>query len=460
MDFHRSAASRLPWHDRPGRPPSDRAPKDHPPTDHPPTGHSSTDPPPSRNAPRVRLLLIACAFGVALPAPARAAGLTYAEALELARQAAPAIAAGDAAIAGARAARPAAGTLPDPRLAAGIENLPIAGADRWSTTRDSGTMQRLALMQEVPNRAKRDARVRAVDARIERERAARALAALAVRREAALAWIGVHHAERRAALLDELRRENRLLLDTLPARIAAGQARPAELALARQAALDIDDRTDELARDVARARAELRRWIGPRADDVLAGEPAPPPAPTADQVRALLPRHAELAPYAPMREMAMAELAEADAERRGDWSWEIAYSRRPRYDDMVSFQVSIDLPWQRERRQQPVVESRRQEAVRIEAEREDLQRRLAAEVDALLADRAAVDAQLARLQSAGLALAAERVTLATAAYQAGRGDLADVLAARGDAVALRLRAIELEARRDALRVRLTTLVAE
>ena len=66
---------------------------------------------------------------------------------------------------------------------------------RRTTTRDSGTMQRLALMQEVPNRAKRDARVRAVDARIERERAARALAALAVRREAALAWIGVHHAD-------------------------------------------------------------------------------------------------------------------------------------------------------------------------------------------------------------------------------------------------------------------------
>mgnify|MGYP000887145109 CR=1 FL=1 len=47
-----------------------------------------------------------------------------------------------------------------------------------------------------------------------------------------------------------------------------------------------------------------------------------------------------------------AEVAEADAEKRGDWSWEVAYSRRPRYDDMVSFQLSFDLPWQRDRRQQ------------------------------------------------------------------------------------------------------------
>jgi len=398
-------------------------------------------------------------LAVSLHGPSVAAGLSYVEAIDLARQSAPALRAGDAAVAGAAAARPAAATLPDPRLAAGIENLPIAGPDRWSATRDGGTMQRLALMQEVPNRAKREARQQVAEARVERERATRAVTALSVKREVALAWLGVYHAERRLALLAELRRENQLLQDTLPARIAGSQSQPADLTMARQEALAIADRGDELARELMRARAELRRWVGLRADDPLVGPPMLP-AVTADAVRGGLHRHAELLAYAPMRDMVQAEMAEADADKRGDWAWEVAYNRRPRYDDMVSFQLSFDLPWQRDRRQQPAVEAKRQEALRIEAEREEALRRHAADVDAMLADTTALEAQLTRLQGTGLALSEERVRLATASYQAGRSDLGAVLAARAQAVDVRLRAIELEAQRDAVRVRLTTLIGE
>jgi outer membrane protein TolC len=52
------------------------------------------------------------------------------------------------------------------------------------------------------------------------------------------------------------------------------------------------------------------------------------------------------------------------------------------------------------------------------------------------------------------------VALALASYQAGRGDLGAVLAARREAVDTKLRLIDLDAQRAALRVRLTTLVAE
>lgn len=415
---------------------------------------------PCKSRPCHRPALAAALLAAALiPLPCTAAGLSYAEALDLARQTAPSLRAADAALAGATAALPAAATLPDPRLSAGLENVPVAGPDRWSVTRDTGTMQRLALMQEVPNRPKREARRLAAEARIERERAMVTQAALVVKRDAALAWLGAYHAGRRLALVAELRRENGLLQDTLPARIAAGQASPAELTMAKQEALAIDDRADELARDLRRARVALARWVGARADEPLTDPPVLA-AVAADDARGGLHRHAELAPYGPMRDMAAAELAEADAERHGDWAWELAYSRRPRYDDMVSFQISLDLPWQRDRRQQPVVEARRQEVLRIEAERDELLRRHAEDVEAMLAEAAALDTQLARLQGAGLALAAERVALALASYEAGRGDLGAVLTARSQAVDIRLRAIELESRRDAVRVGLSTLAAE
>ena len=85
------------------------------------------------------------------------------------------------------------------------------------------TMQRIGLMQEVPNRAKREAREAGAQARVERERAMLAVVQLAVQRDAALAWLAAHYAERRVAQLAELERENRLLQDTLDARIAAGR---------------------------------------------------------------------------------------------------------------------------------------------------------------------------------------------------------------------------------------------
>lgn len=409
-----------------------------------------------------RLIWLAALLGgraVAADASGAPDALTYAEAIELARQQAPALLAQQAVLAGSSSARPAASTLPDPRLSVGLENLPIAGPDRWSSTRDSGTMQRIALMQEVPNRAKRDAREQAALSRIDRDRAVLAATELAVRRDAGLAWLGVHFAATRLAQIAGLQRENRLLQDTLPARIAAGSAAPGDLTMARQEALLLADRADDLARDLRKARAELRRWIGARADAPLAGGVPQTPV-DGDRLRAALPHHAELAPFAPMREMAQAELVEADAEKRGDWSWELAYSRRPRYDDMVSFQLSFDLPWQRERRQQPLADAKRRELARIDAERDETLRRHAAETDAMLADLLALDAQVARLRDAGLPLADERVALATAAYQAGRGDLSAVLSARTQRLETLLRAIDLEAQRAALRVRLSTLIAE
>lgn len=404
---------------------------------------------------RTRLAVVA----LCLPALAQAA-LSFDDATRLAREQAPSLAAQQHALAGAQALQPGAATLPDPRLQLGIDNFPISGPDRWRLTRDFMTMQRIGVMQEVPNRGKRESRAAGAQARIERERAMLAVTQLAVQREAALAWLGVFFAERRAAQLGELERENRVVQDTLNSRIAAGSAMPAERTMARQDALMLADRRDDAVRDVAKARAALRRWVGARADEALAGEP-PAPAVEAQAVRAGLHRHAEIAPYAAMQAMAQAEVGEANAEQRGDWAWELAYQRRGvQYGDMVSFQLSFDLPWQKGQRQQPQILAKQKEVQRIEAERDETLRKHGEEIEGQLAELQALDAQRARLEGSGQALAAERVALAIASYQAGRGDLATVLTARREAVETRLRLIDLDAQRSTLRVRLTTLIAE
>jgi outer membrane protein, heavy metal efflux system len=390
---------------------------------------------------------------------AASAGLSFDETTRLAREQAPALQAQRSTLDGAQALLPAAGTLPDPRLIVGLDNLPVTGADRFSTTADFMTMQRIGLMQEVPNTAKREARAAGAQARIERERALLTVTELAVRRDAALAWLAVYFAESRAARLADLERENQLLQDTLDARIASGQALPAERTMARIDALMIADRRDDALRDVERARGSLRRWVGARAAEPLDGGP-PTLQVSAEQLRAELHRHAEIAPYDAMQAMARAEAREADAEQRGDWGWELVYSRRPQYGDMMSFQLVFDLPWDSERRQQPQLIAKQREAARIEAERADTLRRHGEEIDAQLAELKALDAQHARLERQALALNSERVALTLASYQAGRGDLGAVLVARREAVETRLRLIDLDAQRAALRVRLNTLIAE
>jgi outer membrane protein TolC len=405
-------------------------------------------------------LLRVCAAWLLLGLPLTAnAGLSFDETTRLAREQAPALQAQRSTLDGVQALLPAAATLPDPRLIVGLDNLPVTGADRFSTTADFMTMQRIGLMQEVPNTAKREARTAGAQARIERERALLAVTELAVRRDAALAWLAVYFAEGRAARLADLERENQLLQDTLDSRIASGQALPAERTMARIDALMIADRRDDALRDVERSRASLRRWVGARAAEPLEGGP-PPLRIDAEQLRADLHRHAEIAPYDAMQAMARAEAREADAEQRGDWGWELVYSRRPQYGDMMSFQLVFDLPWDRERRQQPQLIAKQREASRIEAERADTVRRHVEEVDAQLSELKALDAQHTRLERQALALNSERVALTLASYQAGRGELGTVLAARREAVETRLRLIDLDAQRAALRVRLNTLIAE
>ena len=395
------------------------------------------------------------------PAPAPApASLGFERALTLAVMQAPQLDARRAAVDGAGSAQISAGQLPDPRLAVGIENLPITGADRYSTTRDFMTMKRIGYAQEVPNAAKRQARGDAAEARTARERAALEVDRLAVQRETALAWLARHFAERRLASLAALERENTLLQDTIASRVASGQALPADALLVRQEALALADRRDELTRDVAKAQATLRRWVGAAADAPLQGEPPallPDPHHTPDTVN----RHADLAAFTPMTAVAEAEVRELEAAKKGDWGWELSYAKRgPAYSDMVSVQFSFELPLWAAQRQDPQIAAKRKELERIAAEREDLLRRSTEEVEARLAEHDELNRKLARLTDSALPLAAQRVQLLLASYSAGRADLGMVLAARRDSAELQLRLLDLQAQRMSLRARQAYLITE
>jgi outer membrane protein TolC len=272
---------------------------------------------------------------------------------------------------------------------------------------------------------------------------------LTVRRDAAVAWLARYYLERRRELFDELDRENQLFAQSVQAQFAGGRGMPADVVAPKQEAAEIADRRDELASEVAKSKATLRRWAGPAGDEPLAGDP-PTLALDAEHLRGHIHEHPELAVFVPMTQMAQAGVHEAEAAKRPDWGVEVAYGRRgPAFSDMVSLQFTLDLPLFARTRQDPQIAAKRQELNRVEARRDAMFRDHIRDLDAELAEYEVTTRQLARLREAHLPLARQKVDYQFASYRAGKADLTAVLSARRELIEERLKEIELDGKRAA-----------
>jgi cobalt-zinc-cadmium efflux system outer membrane protein len=394
-----------------------------------------------------RCVLLICSVGATGLAVAEP--LTFDAALELAARTSPDIAVQTASVEAAQSASVAAGRLPDPKLTVGVENFPVTGEERGSLTRDFMTMRKVGLMQDVPNGRKRESRAAAATANTQRAGAERRVSILMVRRDTALAWLARYYLERRGALFDELDRENQIFAQSVQAQFAGGRGMPADVIAPKQEAAEIADRRDELASEIAKSKATLRRWTGPAGDEPLEGDP---PALTLDteRLRGHIHEHPELAVFVPMTQMAQAEVHEAEAAKRPDWGVELAYGRRgSAFSDMVSLQFTLDLPIFTRTRQDPQIAAKRQELNRLEAQRDAMLRDHTQELDAELAEYEMITRQLARLREAHLPLAQQKVDYQFSSYRGGKADLTTVLSARRELIDERLKEIELDGKRAA-----------
>jgi outer membrane protein TolC len=243
----------------------------------------------------------------------RAATLPFAAALVLAEAHSPSLAAKSAAVDAATSAALPAAALPDPKLIVGADNVPISGADRFDINRDFMTMEKIGVMQDVPNGDKRQARADVAAATVAQADAEREIERLKVRELTATAWLNRFYLERRVAVLSEFDRENQLLAAAVQAQVRAGKPVAGDAVMPRLEAADLADRRDELIQLIEQAKAELKRWIGDDAYLPLAGD-APVLAIDPIALHQHLHRHPELAAYGPMTELAQAEVRAAEAE--------------------------------------------------------------------------------------------------------------------------------------------------
>jgi outer membrane protein TolC len=389
---------------------------------------------------RIAITLVAALLASA----AHAAPLTYAQALDAATANTPALRAAALQVEAARASAKAAGALPDPRLALGLDNFPVSGPPAGRFGADEMTMGRVGYSQDVPSAAKRQARIGRAQADIVAARAEGAVEARQVRVAAALAWVELLYAQRKLAALDEVLVQLNPLWSTAPSGVASGRSRPAQALEAEQRRAALEDRRSEAVSELGRARAMLTRWTGDLDPQAIGAAPGLDLDPA--KLRAAIDHNPALTARDAAARQARADVALAKADKRPDWSWEVAYQRRdPMFGDMVSAGVSVSLPLWGKSRQDPMIAARAASAGRADAQREDARRALVAQLEADLADHVMHHEQWLRARDTLLPLARQRAELETAGYGAGAAALPDVLAAFADLADAQLTTLDREA---------------
>lgn len=388
-------------------------------------------------------VLLALTLGAAT-VHARQGGLTLNEALQHALQRSSLPKAAAASVQASREAAARAGQLPDPMLKAGIESLPVNGADQWSTTRDSMTMRRVGIEQQWVSADKRAARS---------DRARRAtemaegnyLADVArLREETARAWVGVLYAQRSLALVRALAQQAAEGLSAAQASHRGARATAGDVVQAQLAVSQARDAVRKSEQVLETARLALMRWTGMPVESV------------ADQPLSLVSHTSnltlqDLEQYHPMViaarraiTLADAETAVAKRERHPDWSIEAGFSQRPRFSNMISVGVSIPLPVNRTERQDRDVAERAAMGTKARLQYEDAVRESQTGIRTLAATLESMKDRLERLDSELLPAASQQVELAMAAYRAGTGSLGAVFSARKMLLEQQLQITELE----------------
>lgn len=393
--------------------------------------------------PMILSLLIA---SVSLPAEAADTTLTLQGAQKVAIERSRLLTSKDYAASAARDMASAAGELPDPVLKVGIDNLPVEGDERFRLGRDSMTMRRIGVMQEFPRAEKRRLRSQRFEREAEKSVAEKTALAATIERDTAVAWLNLYYTQRMAALVSKQLEIAKQEIQAVEAAYRSGTSKQAEIFSAHSYLSQLENRKSEIDRRSRDARIALARWIGESAQLPIAGEPNIKVVRfDLANIERELNHHPELAVATKQEEIAAAEANLARADRKADWSVELAFQQRgSAYSNMVSLGVSIPLQLNRKNRQDRELSARLAQVEEARSVREDLLRAHVAELEAMINEWKTNQDRHARYARELIPLAHSRVDAQMASYRGGKASQAEVLTARREETEMRLQAVELE----------------
>ena len=388
--------------------------------------------------------LAALAAGVASAADSPLS-LVQAQRLALARSRQ--LPAQDQAILASREMAVAARQLPDPTLKLGIDNLPVTGPDKLSLTRDFMTMRRVGIMQELTRSDKLNARAERYTRSAEKSLADQQSAIAAIQRDTALAWLERYYAEAMGAVVTAQATLARMEVQVAESAYRSGRGSQADIFGARGALGAMDDRQSEAQRRIRNARTVLARWSGVAPDTPLAGQP------DSDTVRlalatldTTLDHHPQITALRGQENIARADANLALANRKADWSVELAFQQRgAEFSNMISVGLSVPLQWDRKNRQDRELTAKLAMVDQAGFEREEMLRTHIAETRTMLNDWENGRERYARYARELLPLAGQRTQAVLAAYRGGKATLTELLAARRNEIEVGQQALQLQA---------------
>jgi outer membrane protein TolC len=375
--------------------------------------------------------------------------LTLDTALKLAEQYAPTLRANSAQIEGAENMVSASGILPNPKLFVGLDNYPVSGDAAWSVTQEGMTMQKIGIMQDFPNRAKRLAEIELAKAELGSANAQTEILRIELRQKVASVWLKRFYLERKLALYDDLLSENGLLFQITQTQVTSGRTMVTNAISPKLDKTVLLDQKDDLLRDLNKAKLELHRLISADSSRTTEIESLPSQEPVINFDTSRLYHHLhqlpELKAFQAERQTAEAKLKQAQALQKSDWSIEFAYQHRaPEFGDMIGVQLTTELPVFSKKRSSSLVQAILAEQNRITADQEIKYREHLTMLDEGLSDLKALDQQIQRTVQSTLPLTKQKVNLQLASYQAGKANLSDVIETRQALLNQRLRLIDLQ----------------
>ena len=388
--------------------------------------------------------ILACTL-IPVLAHAQSTGLTLDQALQIATTASASNKAAQASVVASTEASAKADQLPDPTLKVGLDNLPVTGRDKFSTTADFMTMRRIGIEQQWVSSDKRNARLKRSKRAVEAEEGTYLENVAKVREEAGKAWIAVLFTQRAAALYRLIEKE---MGEDLGAAQAAHRGAKAAASDVLQAQLELaqgKDDTRKAEQELKSARIGLSRWL--RIPVELVADASPPMTTHIADIPV-----ADLEKYHPMVLNARRAITLADAdtnvaakERNPDWSFEAGFAKRgSQYSNMISFGISIPLAVNRAQRQDRDVAEKSAMGTKARLQYEDAVLEQQAQIQMLSADLDSLKERIAQLKSNLLSPASEQVALAVAAYRSNGGTLTTVFKAKRTLLEKQLQINELE----------------
>ena len=137
--------------------------------------------------------------------------------------------------------------------------------------------------------------------------------------------------------------------------------------------------------------------------------------------------------------VAQYEVDSAQANLERNWGWEVGYGKRFNdRSDMLSFQVSIDLQLDRANRQDRRTAEKLVLVEKARKQTEDRRRELSSELESAIADAEAAEARENEHITKLIPNAEAKLSIAQAAYQAGKQPLSYVWNARRDILDIEL----------------------